>query len=529
MLSLSKKIKTMKSQISMLLLMAVLASCHRNDIVYNTDNLNFRPVNFAGPIAKVHIPVNNESIRKLLELEDKDYQLVFDAADVLCLEFTYTQSIEWDDEIKIKDLRRTFSYNLGLDWLPDIDWPGEMTVNRKETFQTLMTVSEDKDSYATKGDLTDGMIHIFFIESSLVSFNIVVEIPKLKKNGESFKRVLTKESPDIIENLAGYHIEADGNQLTVIGDFTATATSIPTGNFDFGLEIYDMKYEYLEGYFGQVEQEVEDEIDIDFFKKMNIIGDFGLRGVVLKAEVNNTMGMPFLVETKEMNFITKNNSKTTPILTPPLTFIVPSATKGVDDSIMPVKLTPPHISSFSDVEFSNGDYPTAIAFKLHGTTNWNIPFGGIENFVKKSDNLADLDMKIIVPLDLKLMFNRKDTVKFDYKDLLRNDESLGKSIQDFYIKFSVDNNLPFDVQLETYAINAAGNIKVPIDLMAIKATRDPQLFEVSLEPATLDDFWRHEVKHIVLETTSATKDGAYQAVKRGAYLDISISANIKSE
>ena len=527
----------MKVKISILVAILAVAttSCLENKIVYDTENLNYRPIKIDIPLAKVKVPFTEESIKKYLDMEDQEYELVVENG-VFCFKYIHKQEIEWFNEIKIDDGAHNFRYDFKVgNWkdAPFLQF-GELTITDEKEYFFKMHTSDDSNSYVTEMELVGGLLSISFVPPafSLKSYAIEIKIPQLTKNNVPFACTLTNQQPSLRnQSMSGYIVKADANngkEIKIICNFTATAatSAITDGSFGIHLEYEEMKFDFLAGYFGEITQRRKDNMEFNFFKDLEISGTFGLRGVTMTTEVINHVGAPMNVEA-DIYFTNEKGSKVPVELKNPYEFVIPSAVKDNKNNITPAELKPPFVSELEDILFDNpSEYPTILTFDFTGIMNRGKGPGSIDNFIKKSsEQLADIQMTLTVPLDVALMYSRSDSIDFDYRDLCFDDEKFSKSIKTFILDFEIENFLPFDVVLKVYAINETGTRKVDIQTIDIKAIKTIQNKSLSLKPSQLNDLWNFEVKEMILETTIKSKDVDYQKITPKDFVNINISAS----
>jgi len=523
----------MKSKIIIIIAFLTLAvmSCKDNDMIFDPDEMNFRSVEFAAPIAKLHIPLY-ESIK-----EHMDFEELKKIDGIICIEYIYRDSIEWSDDITIVDIDNKL-INCPFESEDWVDLEVEYTLSRSKTQRFWLWASvDDKDSYVNEAELSSGRLMLSFNHpptlSSFTSYTITIRIPQLEKDGEEFTKTFYNQQPAINENLAEYLINTDNHEIEVICEYDLTSSTPLSGSLDLIFTLDQMEFFYLAGYFGNIKfNPFDGEMDFDFFDEFDFDGEVGIRGVTMKAEIVNSAGMPIYVE-GEVEFTNEYNKNKSLELDPEFKLHIPPATKDNNNNIIPKKFEKLFTLS-DDIEFNEKDeYPSNMSFEFIGEINKNStpPIDGSSvDFVRKIENknLVDIDLVFTVPFDFKLSYNRKDTVEFDYRNIVNDDEKLSSSVKDFTIFFLIDNGLPLEVKLKAYAINEAGNVKIPIDEIAIKVVNGVQSEKITLSQSILSQFWDNDVQNIVLETTANTKDLDYVKVKEDARLDIDLSVAFKS-
>ena len=513
----------MKSKI--IICIAVLAmtlvSCLENDIVYDTDNLEFRTWEFVGPIAKLHAPLY-ESLKKALKDFDGAIEITDDG--VVCVKYVENHFLEWSDDIGLRGENRTFI-------VPVASSP----INGSRTFPVRLKSSTDEEhSYVKVADLIGEGKLVFTVDANNLTGDIIIRIPELTKNGMPFRVDLKfpPGQPNVSEtDLDGYRLDKDEHHnLNVEIEFSVS--DAPSGSHEFRVyfSLPDMDVSYMAGYFGQIDSDAEGEIVFDFLDELDFDGTVGFRDIQIDAAVTNWVGMSLDVSG---DFFFDN--KPEPLaLNPEFDFLVTAA------PFVGVPALKYFSSNIAEIEFESGDYPSELIFKVNSKTNpGGNPNNNVTNFIMKSDNglLADVEFTLTVPLHIKMgAYNRKDTVNFDYNDLVGNNDDLVNNVEYMYVTLLVDNALPFDVTLKAYAINESGSFSDEtnqnfsrIVFKDILANQKGQRIEIKLEADQLERFRTEKVKYIVLHTISKTQNEAYVKVTKDNYLNIDVSVRAKAD
>lgn len=496
----------------------MLTSCLKNDIVYNTDDLDFRTWEFAGPLAKIHVPLM-ESMKKHFQFKGS----FIEKGGVICLEYNHSQSVKWNDEIGLDN-----SYQLEYSIIPMNPVNSKFKAKISESVRMRIKEAENADdTYVSKAEFTGGSL--FMTLRVPVACDIELTIPGLTLDDEPFSVSLKNLSPgtkyEILKsNLNGYIIDIPSHALDIECEIFAASNA--TGQkIEISFKLEDTKLSYLSGYFGTVKKTINGEMNFDFFEKMNFEGVIGFqKGIEVKAQVTNGTGIPFQIKTNDIKFDRIDGGFD---MEEESVLNVPAATEDKNHVVSPVTTQPVVFAKFGNLNFI--DYPSKIMYEVGGTANPDP--GPVENFIAKNGNdLTKADLTIIVPLNINLKkFNRNDSVNFDYKNLLNEDKELHESVKDFVLNLVVNNNLPFNIKLSAFVIDekdkpVGDNI---LNETQIKANSNKQEIKIDLQNR-LNDFWSNNVKHIVIHTQAETSGDQYMPVKVSDYLDISVSARFKS-
>ena len=514
-----------KTKILIAVFTLTLVSCLENKIVYDTENLEFRTMEFVGPIAKIHAPLY-ASLKK--ELKD-DFEgsieiMEIGGEKVICVKYTETHIIEWSDEIGFRGTTKTFAVPVVTN--------GLSSITGNKTFPVHLYSSDDEESsYVKVADLIgEGKFEFSVNEGNLMG-SITITVDELKdKNGQSFSRELNL-SPGQVYNVStidldGYRIETDNDHNLNLNIDVSVSGTTPGVNLD-ELVVYftlsDMDMSYMSGYFGQIDSDEEGKMPFDFLKELDFDGTVGFRNVQIDAVANNWVGMPIKVAA---DFFFDN--ETEPLdFKPKFDFTVTPAPNKGDKSVNLFS------TKISEKEFVGGNYPSELIYKVKSKTNPDGNTNGdVTNFIVKRDDgiLSDVEFTLTVPLDIKVKaYNRKDTVKFDYNDIVGNHDDYVNNVEYVHVTLLVDNGLPFDVTLDVSAINESGSFTSPIVTKEILSNKKDQRIEIELNENQLRDFRKREVKHIVINSRSNTENEGYVTVTEDAYLDVAVSVNVKAD
>ena len=186
----------MKSKINLLITVLVLASvsCLENDIEYNTKNLDYRIWDIAAPIANIHVPFYHSLKKKL----DNTY---IDDDGIICLRYTHSEKIEWNDEIALDD----YSTPGVIAW----DNLAGTVSPLKQSLTVKLTIADDESSYVNEAELTSGIVEFLFRGSGTSGFTgtITITIPGLTNNEGFFEKVIDFPSSGASFSLEGFKLK----------------------------------------------------------------------------------------------------------------------------------------------------------------------------------------------------------------------------------------------------------------------------------------------------------------------------------
>ena len=257
-----------------------------------------------------------------------------------------------------------------------------------------------------------------------------------KNSNKLVDSLVYKPGEDFMEiDLTGYEADFSTEKLSFsVDDLIIIPVSkeiLSTDKIILGVELYDIGFESIEGYFGKLAiPEIKDTIKIDELKELK--GKFGITDPSIKLTVKNGFGIPVELGMDNFAVIRKDQTKL------PLTVNTPLEIK------CPAELGDPDVTSILEI---NKNTISNIE-KLVSSETKEIQIGGkllvnkdsnpitTKNFIKNTSSIS-LDAEVTVPLTgYASGFTFSDTSDFSYSfDGL-------KSLQ---MRLVYRNTLPIDI------------------------------------------------------------------------------------
>ncbi len=294
-------------------------------------------------------------------------------------------------------------------------------------------------------DLASGAI-VYNYESSVntsIQFNI--EIPSLKDQFEMvFSETLEINNTQFtgpqsisfpLDNYS-FDLSQSVNQIQVnyssqiMGSNTFQSFS-ENDQIQIDISMENLDFSYVEGYFGQIEQEIEqDEMDFDFSVLDDIAPNLYLETPNLRFTVDNAIGVPFRID---LDVIGVNENETISIDGPSINAVG-------------------QVSTITNFTNSNSQLPDFIAMSpsqiLYSGSVLSNPSGnmGVLNSITNGSNI-EIGFEMDLPLHLRLEdAMRTDTLALDFGD--ENDDTSGPEYVDSVIlKLHTENEFPLDIDL----------------------------------------------------------------------------------
>jgi len=574
----------MKTKISILTAVLALMVMSCKEEIRKDDNIDFREVEFAAPLVKLTIPLLG-SLNKHVELEGGRW---FVENGIIWLEDTLKEKKFGMANEKINVNDKTDKFTLDFpDWTNHLKPPSGTTsyytysneikhpvhlipANKPKPGGNEDEEIEDDDSYVTEAYLNSGIFKLYFDNVSIFSqFNeitITVTSDELTNSKGDFIRVFTKtniveEEIDFTKD-PSYKINTKGKKeltFTIKYDVKIDNSSKPD-DINLNYAFTDLEFSFLAGYFGQSKFHETGSVNFDFFDKLGF-EYLRIKNFKMELKITNPSGVPigigknYISGSKTViSFVdTLPNSNNPDIEFEINKLPVDRATRDKNNVITSV--TTKH-NLEENVSFGDGKYK--VKYDIYGITNPDGDDSAVKdfNFVKKDgdekNEKALLQIIAKIPFELDSKYIREDTIGFDYRNMLGDDETMSKSIKDFKLYFDdVDNRLPLKIGLKICAIkydeedekNHGKEKRIYIgdgikDDLVINVQQGKQGRKtIEITDTKLAEFWANDVNKLILETYAITdntsgQNGGYstvQKIKEDAKLDMDIKVEFKSK
>jgi len=573
----------MKSKINILIaaLILIMASCRKEEIVYDPDEVNFRQIEISMPLAKIEVPIYG-SMNKHIDFDSDNTKLILigdeEGKRVIAIRYSHSEKIDWSEEISVNDKRKGESGMIqSIDgWTADIDlppggpgpnfkFPSDGSMFRMEQSVPVSIGIED-DSYFDLVELLNGSLQIYASVPRYLEAVIEMTIPQLKDpNGIPFKyrRTDFMGSGQVINDpdnlLAGYTIEPtqNGNDryLDLVCDFSVEYNALnlsgPNNNqIEVQLEMSKLLPSYIEGYFGQMKKDdaggADKRMDFDFFEFLHIAegGEIGIKDMTINMKVTNPVGMPARLGGfmkfgnndgwSETLKIEGEDELKFDVDQPPYVAgsrnVTPVVTEGTK------KVYTPSTSTDHAVHFYYPNFPTFLEFDFNAIAN---PDGQPNlsdppNFVVIDEHYnptADIEIDITVPFYLNVKnFTRTDTVGFNYREICQDNEKISKSVKKLDLYIDLDKyDFPLNVIITLIVVDDNYKPIKEVHKLVLDKDQSPIKNRLVALAEFADDFWgesdEKSAKHILVKVDANTEGqaaGEYKLIRENQKLDISV-------
>ncbi len=448
---------TSSSLLIVAILISTLQSCVKDNFQINKIATVQWDPNVAAPLVYSSLSIkdmlNNTGGQALVvEAADKSLTLVYKSS---------LFSMNASDLVNLPDQTLPFSAPIGAALPVPFNVGSVFTVNNSQTVPFGSGVA---------GPLIDSItykagIFVFSFASDLHnSGSILITIPKLKKKGIAFSKILplnyTNTVPVLADSnydLTGYDLDltqggAPYNQFVINYAVTFNGSTTAASNSDqiaVSLSMVNMQFSKLFGYIGQQDLSIpSDTIDLSVFTNAAGAASFTLKDPTVKVTISNSYGMPidFRIPVFEgynpgVNFY--------PITGLPSPIPIHSPNINQVGQIL-VDSFSLNTANGSNIATIINNTPKKIVYKVDAHTN---PAGATQhNFIIDSSQF-----KMDVEFDLPLYGTAKnfllvDSIPFTFS------QSIPDQVQSGLIRTYNSNGFPMDIDLQVYFVDSLYNV-----------------------------------------------------------------------
>lgn len=446
-----KNYKNIFRIISITLLLITLYNCKGDDIIINTDLSDSKTYEANLPIVKHY----KATLKDLIEHYD-DERLYIDEQGVVNFSVKKDVDVVWNDLADMKDINLQKTYSMS-----DHEIGGN-----KYRFDENLSANSHEDARYDSAHIADGMLRLSFrvpidykgelnvtlpqfrptITRTFYADGININEYRITVNTKDHKLIFNHEGNNSIINV---ELEAD---FETIGD--------PNSNLTARYQYRDVTTNALFGYFGQRSAELKDQKQtIDDVKSILEYVSFELDEIKYSLNSTNYIGAPFDVHATNIRFYKAEEDEEFELLlvdgkSEIKTFV---ESPKYSDNIVPTFSEVVVDSKTSNVLQIANPFPEKIIADIIAISNPQGEEINKPNYYTGYDTLF-AELKIEAPLTMKIKeFSRKDTIDFDFRDMVENKRENAEIIEMASIYINLFNFLPFDVEANLYVIDKDGN------------------------------------------------------------------------
>lgn len=435
--------KIIYQTVASVLLTVVLAGCTKEDVVLKDPQNYNRPLNLAAPLANIHF-----GAKDLLERIDTSAFILIDDEGLLHFRYDTTFTSAWDDLIKFDDL--SYSKNYDISPLANVTMP--------LTFIDTVVANEDVTQRFDSLTIEKAMMSLSLVSPSGLTGSYEITIPEiLKANGLPvvFKGTLggvIADDEDISNGRIIFSNVPGKSYFKLIIKVNVDTPQVPPVHTNLGITvaIVDLLPKSLFGYFGQIEVfNKQQDISIDFFKKMNISEMIQLKEIRMDISIDNYFGVPLKLFLDSLLFTNETSGQAVDVYinNGNNSVLVDAATYA--EPIVPSTNVLSINSGNSNLIDGINIGPTHIYMKASGKSNPNGETA--ENFIETSTNIKG-NISIDIPFWFKTnLYARTDTMEFDFSSMI--DSTQIDYLEELNLYFKFNNGFPFNIEAQAYFVD----------------------------------------------------------------------------
>ena len=332
----------------------------------------------------------------------------------------------------------------------------------------VLNIQVDDDVEISLINLSSGVLAYSYESSVNTSLQLMIEIPSLiDEMGMVFSEMIEinnsqSSGPQIfsfsIDNYS-FDLSESLNQIQVnyssqiMGSDTFESFS-ENDEIQISIGIEDINFSYIEGYFGQINQEIEaDELDLDLSVIENIASGMYLETPNLRFTVDNNIGVPLEID---IDLVGVNDNETLALNGPNI------QAQGLMSSHTDFNNTNSQLSDLIAIS------PSQIIYSGSVLSNPNGNIGVINTITTGSD--INIGFEMDLPLYLRLEdVKSTDTLDIDFggenNDMLELDY-----VDSVILKLRTENEFPLDVDLMIFFTDSvSGSVLDSLDIEILDA------------------------------------------------------------
>ncbi|ASB50139.1 hypothetical protein [Alkalitalea saponilacus] len=512
----------------------LLYGCKQDDIYVNLDNSDDnREVGLAGPFAKIGFNLADF-------LDDIDEDILHIGEDgLISLKYREEVYIDWKELVKLNDVDANWDYfslrSTSLKSANSIEFSQKVQMNHRGDVRY--------DSLT----LNQGILNMYVVFPTDESGQIDISIPEVQdENGDglTFSHIVTPESNHFSVSdysLANHEIHfnqdpdmvpgEEFSYINVITSFTPDNPNAEIENIDLSFSLTGMQPEITFGYFGvQESEELNASLTFDAFEELDLIDEIEFGDFILNVEVENSIGVPFFVTANNVRFYKEEETDPDQYDWLLNLFNGDELTMQVNPAVYGPPVQPristlsPYINKANSniIEIGNG-YPVKMLCDLFATSNPDDD--GKQNFMGIIDQLR-ADLIIEIPMWFRTeKYARKDTIEFDFLDIIGDDEEEVRRMKEVNLYFDFTSWLPLNASVEAWVVDIDGNrisTLIPPSTVIPAAMVNEELrvlnsvkesFKISVNRDQINKFIDEKAMEIILETTLATPENGSVFIK----------------
>lgn len=512
--------------------------CKENDIVLNFDDKSDnRKIEFAGPLARVNITAID-----WLKDGFPNEEFMVDMDGLIHLAYTQEVFLEWETLVEIGNKNDEFIFST-------VKVDGALQYPQKIKFNNANDVRLDRLN------LAEGELQYTVEAPAGTNGTITIAIPELKTGTIAYSRILTVTPSQRIFNineiLSGKSIEFSQETNSSYITFNTTIDLNPVNAGDtpgparIAYSINNIVPEVAFGYFGQREtKRTNASMSVSFFNELELVNEFEFADLELSVITYNKIGVPFFVRTDNIRLFKEedpdnkdhleiNGTDYTEINTPAGVYgnpILPGINKyninGANSNIVPII----------------NKYPDKLWCDI---TAWSNPDGDVAQNFMTNETRLQTDLVLKVPFFFRSeLYERNDTIKFDFNDMVGDDPDDVEKIELFEMYFDFFNKFPMEMVANARVVNEADEtieILLSNNQQIIKSgipgangrinKAEHTTMVVNVTNQQIKRFISEKARNIILETKASSFNSGQPFIKifDDSEMNVNISIKVKTQ
>lgn len=471
-----------------------------------------------------NVPINQSQAYEIYVELDTIHSDLMMFVDILELEGSGTNPfnedtyvpLSYDQGVDVTVITRDMIVKEGLVRFPEKEGPSDTII---------VDLQFDNGMELSYMDVIEGDFAYSFESSVKTEILLDVEIPSLKNSlGEMFTySILVSNTENIGEQFNSYPIDGysfdlsnAANKLEVYYSTTTVPTPDSQDHVVFSehdtvrvsIGIDNMEFSYIEGYFGEVERQInESQLDLDFSALQKIATGIQIETPLLTFFADNTMGIPFEIN---LNLSGINSGEVVNLNGPPLQIPANQLSNSIynkdNSQLVDLIALSPEQMIYSGSAISN-------------------PLGnlGVPNFIAPGTGL-EIGFEMDLPLHLRIEdAEMRDTLSLDFESIVSegttDDLDLVESV---ILHFNVENGFPFDCFVKVFMMDSVTQLALDsLELNLLEAApvtefgivESPKSYNFEIELTTNQIISLIESNQAIISVFMSTFENETTAVK----------------
>ncbi len=446
------KMKNIVKIITTVCFFSFFTSCVKDDMELDPDKLTKfdRPLNFAGPIANIHLKAA-DLIGKLGEGLDEHIRI--DDDGLLNARYTDSVIIEWDDIVKLENIHVDKNY-------PFIIPPGETSLNQQITFAEKIKINKNPDQRFDSMYIESALMYLDIQFPSELSGQVHIDFPGVSINGETVELIYDSETANshIERDLEGHFIEfehgIDSSYILMhISPENIQAQDNLGGayNFNVSLSLSETLPEVTFGSFGT--DTVYDEQESLVFSLLTDLKAFEMiefYDILLQLDFLNYYGVDYDCKLEDA-FVSSSYKMDTLDITFSGDNTMHVEAAQYTSEVEPVQNVQDFNNTNSNIQDAVNILPDKMDYRMLVTTNTTNP--GANNFVTQENKISGL-VDVIIPMWFRCeKYTRVDTIhSFDINNMI--DDTQMEFLDSIVLTFEITNFFPFDIDVQCLVVDS---------------------------------------------------------------------------